>query len=85
VADRSFGGVFSKYGFEERLVDMSEPMDAAAASQFWKEFTEAIDRLLKDGAMHERLARISAHMRSQDGRRKAARLIDDLMAREEKS
>jgi MGT family glycosyltransferase len=38
VADRSFAGVFSKYGFEERLVDMSEPMDAARASQFWKDF-----------------------------------------------
>ena len=38
VADTSFRGVFSKYGFEERLVDMSEPMDEAAASQFWKDF-----------------------------------------------
>jgi MGT family glycosyltransferase len=38
VADRAFAGVFAKYGFEERLVDMSEPMDAAAATQFWKEF-----------------------------------------------
>jgi MGT family glycosyltransferase len=38
VADRSFGGIFSKYGFEERLVDMSEPMDAAAAGAFWKNF-----------------------------------------------
>lgn len=38
VADRSFAGVFAKYGFEERLVDMSEPMDAAHASQFWKDF-----------------------------------------------
>jgi MGT family glycosyltransferase len=38
VADRSFGGVFAKYGFAERLVDMSEPMDAARASQFWKDF-----------------------------------------------
>jgi len=38
IADRSFAGTFSKYGFEERLVDMSEPMDAARASQFWKEF-----------------------------------------------
>ena len=38
VADRSFAGTFSKYGFEERLVDMSEPMDAARASQFWKDF-----------------------------------------------
>ncbi|HEU4403460.1 MAG TPA: glycosyltransferase, partial [Candidatus Polarisedimenticolia bacterium] len=41
VADRSFGGVFAKYGFEERLVDMSEPMDAAKASQFWKDFIAA--------------------------------------------
>lgn len=38
VADRSFAGVFAKYGFEERLVDMSEPLDAAHASQFWKDF-----------------------------------------------
>ena len=38
VADCSFAGVFSKYGFEERLVDMSEPLDAARASQFWKDF-----------------------------------------------
>lgn len=33
-ADRSFAGVFAKYGFEERLVSMSEPMDARRASQF---------------------------------------------------
>ena len=38
VADRSFAGVFSKYGFEEHLVDMSEPMDESVASQFWKGF-----------------------------------------------
>src|SRR5262245_59025454 len=38
VADRSFSGMFSKYGFEERLVDMSEPMDAAATGAFWKNF-----------------------------------------------
>ena len=38
VADRSFAGVFSHYGFEERLVDMSEPMDAATAGAFWKNF-----------------------------------------------
>jgi MGT family glycosyltransferase len=38
VADRSFEGAFARYGFEERLVDMSEPMDAAKASQFWKDF-----------------------------------------------
>jgi MGT family glycosyltransferase len=41
VADRSFAGVFAKYGFEERLVAMSEPMDAAQASQFWKDFIAA--------------------------------------------
>lgn len=38
VAERSFAGVFAKYGFEERLVDMSPPMDAASSSQFWKDF-----------------------------------------------
>jgi MGT family glycosyltransferase len=38
VADRSFAGVFARYGFEERLVDLSEPIDAATASQFWKDF-----------------------------------------------
>ena len=38
VADSSFAGVFAKYGFEERLVAMSRPMDAAQASQFWKNF-----------------------------------------------
>jgi MGT family glycosyltransferase len=38
VADRSFAGVFAKYGFEERLVDLSEPLDAAAAGRFWKDF-----------------------------------------------
>ncbi len=38
VADRSFEGVFARYGFEERPVDMSAPMDSAAASQFWKDF-----------------------------------------------
>lgn len=38
VAERSFAGVFARYGFEERLVEMSEPMDAAASSQFWKNF-----------------------------------------------
>lgn len=37
-ADQSFAGVFAKYGFEERLVAMSEPMDALRASQFWKDF-----------------------------------------------
>ncbi|MCI0457166.1 MAG: hypothetical protein L0Z62_09320, partial [Gemmataceae bacterium] len=38
VADRSFKGTFARYGFEEHLVDMSQPMEEAAASQFWKGF-----------------------------------------------
>src|SRR5215813_11358479 len=38
VCDKGFKGVFEKYGFEERLVDMSEPMDAAATGAFWKNF-----------------------------------------------
>jgi MGT family glycosyltransferase len=38
VADSSFKGVFAEYGFPERMVDMSEPMDEAAASQFWRDF-----------------------------------------------
>ena len=38
----------------------------------------AIDRLLKDTAMHRRLADLSAHMRKADGRHKAARLIADV-------
>lgn len=38
VADVSFSGVFAKYGFEEHTVNMSPPMDAAEASQFWKDF-----------------------------------------------
>ena len=40
-ADPSFAGVFAKYGFEERLVAMSEPMDALRASQFWKDFVQS--------------------------------------------
>lgn len=38
VADASFKGVFAKYGFPEHLVSMSEPMDEAAASQYWLDF-----------------------------------------------
>src|SRR6185503_14271475 len=40
-ADPTFAGVFAKYGFEERLVAMSEPMDALQASQFWKDFVRS--------------------------------------------
>ena len=38
VADSSFKGVFEIFGFPERMVAMSEPMDEAAASQYWREF-----------------------------------------------
>ena len=30
--------MFANYGFPERMVAMSEPMDEAAASQFWRDF-----------------------------------------------
>ena len=38
VADSSFKGVFEKFGFPERMVAMSKPMDEAAASQYWRNF-----------------------------------------------
>ncbi len=38
VADSSFKGVFEKFGFPERMVAMSAPMDEAAASQYWRDF-----------------------------------------------
>lgn len=38
VVDSSFKGVFDRFGFPERLVAMSEPMDEAAASQYWLDF-----------------------------------------------
>jgi MGT family glycosyltransferase len=38
----------------------------------------AIDPLLKDAAMHRRLADLSRHMRKADGRHKAARLIAEV-------
>jgi UDP:flavonoid glycosyltransferase YjiC (YdhE family) len=45
-----------------------------------EEFASALTRLLGDRGMRERLERVSARMRSADGRRKAARLIDELLA-----
>jgi len=42
------------------------------------DFTGAIETLLRDGAMRERLRRLSDHMRAADGRRKAALLIEAL-------
>ncbi len=41
VADSSFKGVFEKFGFPEHMVAMSEPMDEAAASQYWRDFIAA--------------------------------------------
>ncbi len=38
VADGSFKGQFDRFGFPEHLVSMSEPMDEAAASQYWLDF-----------------------------------------------
>ncbi|MSP83730.1 MAG: glycosyl transferase family 1 [Alphaproteobacteria bacterium] len=38
VADVALQGTFAKYDFEERLIHMSEPMDAAATAQYWQDF-----------------------------------------------
>jgi MGT family glycosyltransferase len=38
VADSSFKGQFERFGFRERMVAMSAPMDEAAASQYWRDF-----------------------------------------------
>jgi MGT family glycosyltransferase len=47
----------------------------------WSEadFAKALDTLVGDPGMKAKLAATSAHMRSQDGRAKAARLLDQLM------
>ncbi|MCZ6696085.1 MAG: glycosyltransferase, partial [Acidobacteria bacterium] len=47
----------------------------------WKDadLIAAIERLLGDGAMRERLAHLSARMRSADGRRQAAAHLDSLL------
>jgi len=42
------------------------------------ELVAAIESLLGDKAMHDRLRLLSAHMQAADGRTKAARLIDGL-------
>ena len=38
VADQGFKGVFANYGFEERLISMSEPMDPEAMARYWVDF-----------------------------------------------
>ena len=43
------------------------------------ELAQALETLLTDQAMHEKLAATSAHMQAQDGRKKAARLLDGLL------
>ncbi|MEE8534311.1 MAG: glycosyltransferase [Alphaproteobacteria bacterium] len=40
VADVGFEGVFAEYGFEERLVHMSEPMPAEEAARYWSDFID---------------------------------------------
>jgi MGT family glycosyltransferase len=45
-----------------------------------EEFAAALERLLGDAPMHERLAALSAHMRANRGTTKAARLLDRLLA-----
>ena len=44
-----------------------------------EELAAALDTLLNDRSMHEKLAATSAHMQSRDGTRKAARLLDGLL------
>ena len=44
-----------------------------------EEFASALDALVNDRSMHEKLAATSAHMQSQDGTQKAARLLDTLL------
>lgn len=44
-----------------------------------QQFKAALDTLLTDAEMHERLRRTSARMRAADGRRKAAKILDGLL------
>ncbi len=43
------------------------------------ELAQALETLLTDRALHAKLAATSAHMQAQDGRKKAARLLDGLL------
>ena len=38
VSDQGFAGVFAKYGFEEKLIAMSEPMEPEAMARYWVDF-----------------------------------------------
>ncbi len=44
-----------------------------------EDLAAALDTLLNDRSMHDKLAATSAHMRSRDGTQKAARLLDGLL------
>ena len=46
-----------------------------------EELAKALETLLSDAAMRERLAATSAHMRARDGRLKAAKLLDEILER----
>ncbi|MGH6719593.1 MAG: nucleotide disphospho-sugar-binding domain-containing protein [Alphaproteobacteria bacterium] len=41
VADSGFKGMFAAYGFEERLIHMSEPMSAEQTARYWQDFITA--------------------------------------------
>ena len=38
LTDPGFSGVFSDYGFEERIVNLSEPMDPEEMARYWSDF-----------------------------------------------
>lgn len=38
LCDPGFKGVFEGYGFEERIVNLSEPMDPEAMAKYWQDF-----------------------------------------------
>ena len=38
LTDPGFAGVFADYGFEERIVNLSEPMDPEEMARYWSDF-----------------------------------------------
>ena len=38
LTDPGFSGVFKEYGFEERIVNLSEPMDPEEMAKYWSDF-----------------------------------------------
>jgi MGT family glycosyltransferase len=55
VAERSWAGRLSPFGFEERLVDLAEPPEAGTddAGAFWKEFIRATAAELKKSPLDQ--------------------------------